>query len=57
VPTAAPDHRTEGLRALARLIADAVTPIPGASAPQKEPSAAANDRPQPPNPATPKIVR
>jgi len=28
VPTPATDHRTEGLRALARLIADAVAPVP-----------------------------
>ena len=28
MPTPATDHRTEGLRALARLIADAVAPVP-----------------------------
>ncbi len=28
MPAPAPDRRTEGLRALARLIADAVAPVP-----------------------------
>jgi len=35
VPTPATDHRTEGLRALARLIADAVAPVP--EAPSEKP--------------------
>jgi len=51
VSAPAPDHRTEGLRALARLIADAVAPAPEAPAPDREPPADAGRDPRRPNPA------
>jgi hypothetical protein len=56
VPTPAPDRRTEGLRALARLIADAVAPAPEAPAPEREALVDADDLPLTPR-TQPEAVR